>query len=279
MLRFPCAAFLWVFAWSLASTPAELAQAPSFDVVSIRPVQPYPPYPGFFIEGDRFRGNHATAAMVIAAAHGDIHRSQIIGGPPWIDTDRYNIEARADRRLPPKADDGLPQPVVALLGKVLVDRFQFRAHLETREMDVLVLTRAEPEIRFNEHLRPSRRDCTSVTRPDWRSPDLTSADPIAARFFDCYERGSYTTLIVRGRPMDRLAERLRGELRRMVINETDIDGNVDIDVEYGPFEPDVLTRQAAMITALREQLGLSLESQTRPLPVVVIERIERPSPD
>jgi hypothetical protein len=86
MLRFLCVAFLWVFAWSLAPIPAlELAQAPSFDVVSIRPIQPYPPYPGFFIEGDRFRGNHATAAMLIAAAYGGMDRSQVIGGPRWID--------------------------------------------------------------------------------------------------------------------------------------------------------------------------------------------------
>jgi uncharacterized protein (TIGR03435 family) len=263
-------ALLCLTAGTLPVVAQRSEQPASFEVVSIKPIQPYPPYPNFFIEINKLRGNHVTARMVIAQAYG-VDRRQVVGGPAWIDSDRFNIDARAADVLPPKTGIGLPEPIATMVRGVLADRFQLRARRETREMVVLVLTHARPD-RRTDGIRPARVDCRATQD---RLARATDDDAKKAIFADCFER-SGLEMNIRGRPIASLADRLTGLLDRLVIDDTGIAGNVDLHFEW-PFFRDRQESNAAALVAMEEQLGLKLESRKAPVPVVVIERIQRPS--
>jgi uncharacterized protein (TIGR03435 family) len=266
MSRFLTATLLSLIAVdSVLTTAQESNQAASFEVASIKPIQPGLPYPNFFIENNRFRGNHVTIAMVVAAAYG-VHRSQLVGGPSWIDSDRFNIEALAESPLPPRSASGaLADPVAVMVRNLLADRVQIRVRYETREMQVLALTRVPGDQKFNEHIRPAKDDCASP-------------EAMTLLLEECFELPGATRMTVRGRPIERLVARLSGKLRRIVIDETGLSEKLDIDLQW-EFARNPAQMDAAMLIALEEQLGLKLESRRVPMPAVIIEHIERPSPN
>lgn len=247
---------------------------PAFEVVSIKPIQPALAYPNFFVEGDKLRGNHVTAATAVAFAY-DINRRQIIGGPAWIDSDRYNIEARAGFRLPLKTDSGhLQEPVAGMLRVLLADRFALRVRLETREMPVYALVWARPNFKPSEkRLRPAKVDCTDFEARRYEAKTDAERKIVIG---DCFERTG-GEMHVRGPPMARLAYQLGRHLRRHVIDETGLPGlfDVDLDWDVAPRGPE----QVAILVALEEQLGMKLVERRADLPVIVIEHLERPTPN
>ncbi len=210
--------------------------------------------------------------MAVAAAYG-VDRRQVVGGPAWVDSEHYNIDARAANVLPPRTGAGLPEPVATMVRGLLTDRFQLRARRETREMSVLVLMHARPD-RTTAGIRPATLDCT---RMQSRLFEAADEDAKKALFADCFERTGLE-LNVRGRPIASLVDRLAGLLDRTVIDDTGIAGNVDLHFEW-PFHADRQERNAAALVAMEEQVGLKLVTRRAPVPVVVIERIQRPSPN
>ena len=256
------------------ASPAASQKAATFEVVSIKPIQPSPPYPNFFVEGDKLRGNHVTARTVIAFAY-NVNRRQIIGGPDWIHSLHYNIDARAGHVLPPKDASGrLQETVAVMLRTLLADRFALRVRRETREMPVHALVRARPGFTPSErHLRPAKVSCEDF---EARRAEPATEDDRLKLFMDCFERTG-GEMHVRGRSMERLAYQLSRHLGRDVINETGLSGLFDVDLNWdivrgAPEEP-------AILVALEDQLGMKLVPRAAPMPVVVIERIERPTPN
>ena len=265
----------WLAAWQVKpAPPAASAKAASFEVVSIKPIQPALAYPNFFVEGDKLRGNHVTAITAIAFAY-DINRRQIIGGPAWTDSERYNIDARAPFRLPLKTDSGrLQEPVAAMLRALLADRFALRVRRDTRQMSVSALVISRPNFKPREkHLRPAKIDCADS---EARRASAVTDDEKFAVLRDCFERTG-GELNVRGRPMERLAYQLGRHLNRHVIDETGLSGLFDVDLDWD-IKPGV-PEQPSILIALEEQLGMKLEERTALLPVLVIESIQRPKPN
>jgi uncharacterized protein (TIGR03435 family) len=84
---------------------------------------------------------------------------------------------------------------------------------------------------------------------------------------------------MRGRPIQTFVEYLSRPAYAggAVVDDTGITGTVDIDFTWALDFKDLLSSQANLMTALQEQLGLKLENRRLLLPVLVIERIERPS--
>jgi uncharacterized protein (TIGR03435 family) len=202
---------------------------------------------------------------------------QITGGPDWMNTDRFDIEAR----LAP--DTAGPQNMAAALRAMLADRFQMVATRETREMPVLVLVRAREDGQLGPQMKPSPTDCAAAEKGGTPGPLQADGRPA------CGGRGGLGRITAGGLRMTQLAQQLSQFMGRIVIDKTGLDGFYQFDLSWAPtpeqmppgmppgaappFDPNA----PILPTALQEQLGLKLESGRGPVEVIVIERLEPPS--
>jgi uncharacterized protein (TIGR03435 family) len=263
------------------------AQVPdAFEVVSIKP-RTGDRVPGGSSTSDRFVRADTTLRDLIRYAY-DVQEFQIEGGPGWIGSSRFDVNARA--AAVPAGPDGMR----ALVRRLLVDRFRLRARMEPREMPRYDLVVARRDGRLGEKLRPSLFDCESM-----RASGAASADDLARcdlRFRPKMAQGSggrpsiiSMTLMLQGVRIARLASLLQNEVQRVIVDKTGIEGTFDVDLEFAPAgrfrpagppaPPSSSSDGPPLETALQEQLGLKLESVRGPVPVVVIEGAEVPTPD
>ena len=148
-----------------------------------------------------------------------------------------------------------------MLREVLVTRFQLRTHVESREQTVFVMTAVRPDKRLGPGLK-LRTDC--------------GTDPCTSS-----GTGWPEGLAIRGTTLAQLADGMLSNLQRQVVrDETGIDGAFDVTISWRPesANPDPNDPRPSFFTAMQEQ-GLKLEPQRRPVDVLVIDRLERPSPD
>src|SRR5215510_4844795 len=126
------------------------ATKPSFEVVSIKPSPPGNFIRGGGPRGDRFTLSGASLRMLLQFAyqHSNVGflggQLQVIGGPNWMDSDRYDIQAKADC-----SGGAIPREQMQLmLQSMLEDRFQLKAHMETREQPIYNLVVAKDGLKL-----------------------------------------------------------------------------------------------------------------------------------
>lgn len=202
----------------------------------------------------------------------------ITGGPAWINSERYSINAKADGDPSPEAMQG------PMLQALLEDRFRLKIRREARSESVYTLIVGKGGAR----LQPAKEGCTPI--------DKTKA-PIPIRPGEKLLCGnSKSGLVVKGSnlmldshrlSLDEFSKSLASILGRPVVNRTGITGEFDFDLEFLPDEslaglhfhlspadgPDA----PSIFTAVQEQLGLKLESTQGAGEILVIDHIERPS--
>jgi len=240
--------------------PAQEA-APRFEVASVKPSRPGAVGGGFDATPGRFSVENLPLSEVIFYAY-DTDRFRTVG-LEWIQRERFDITATG-------AVTGMIKP---MLRQLLRDRFAVRAHLETRTLPVYVLTVARADGVLGPNLRRVQMDCSRrEPLPDGMMPCSTRNQP----------RG---TLIARGAswPNPPLHREMAAAMDRLVIDRTGLSGQFDITLEWGdpvaqPSAPPT-TGRPSFVTALREQLGLRIEPAMEPVQVLVIDNIQRPSPD
>jgi uncharacterized protein (TIGR03435 family) len=187
---------------------------------------------------------------------------QISGGPDWITTDRWTIEAKADRR-------GTSDELHDALARLLEERFHLKIRREKREMACYIL---------------------SVDKKGAKMPVHDPADllhePIGGRI----ENGE---LHITGQnaTMNYFAFFLSRGLDRNVVDQTNLTEHYDMDYHYVPDLPagrggdgpplvngqPISADGPNIFTALRDQLGLQLEKGKGPVDFLVIEHVEKPS--
>ncbi|HEY6347107.1 MAG TPA: M56 family metallopeptidase [Bryobacteraceae bacterium] len=271
------------------------AGTPKFEVVSIKRCQEPPPVPGAMYppRGNSSPGNlrtncfplhDATGRGLIRGAYASDPFTPIIGGPSWIHSAFYEINAKAEGNPSVATMRG------SMMQVLLEEHFHLKIHHETTEGPVYFLSvaRGGPKLRpFKEGscipypsapplppLQPGQQYCTTVVGL------LTN------------ERGHAEA---QGATLDEFSKILRPVLDRPVINRTGITGKFDIHIEYstegakfaaiivmpndGPPPSPVSdpTGVPSIFTAMQEQLGLRLESAKGPVDRFVIDHIERPS--
>lgn len=201
-----------------------------------------------------------------------IRRYQLIGGPDWIDSDRYNIQAKA-------AGDATRDEMMLMLQSLLADRFKLKVHREMRELPIYVLTVAKGGIKA-----PRSPDGGCVTF-DPRNPPRPAAGQ-ATRPFCGNNLIRTNTWDATAIDMAGAAGALVGVLGRSVVDRTGITGKFDIHVQWTPDQAsagvDGATASNAdaappLFTVLEDQLGLKVESSRGPVDVLVIDHVERPS--
>jgi uncharacterized protein (TIGR03435 family) len=191
---------------------------------------------------------------------------RIIDSPEWVRRERFDISAR-----PP---EGVPGDSMLMLQGLLAERFKLRAHRETREQPVYSLVMARSDGRFGPRMQRSTTDCSSQT------PTAGGAgDSACAGLMGVGPAGG--TIVSKGQPLARMINALSMAVNQSVVDRTGLEGRFDVELRWSA---DVNTAPAngdtpSIFTALQEQLGLKLESARGPVEVLVIDSVERPTPD
>lgn len=183
-----------------------------------------------------------------------------VTGPGWIDSERYDIVAKA---AAPVKDDGLRK----MLQTLLAERFKLACHRETRELPVYVLTVAKGGLKMKPSEGPGESSFQPVKGPNRLAVSLGHTS--VAQFADLLSSGP-----LQGQP---------------VLDETGLDGTYDFTIDVGRYldlsqghegdgvksPMDRSTIENAVIMALREQLGLKVESKKHPIDMMVVDRAEK----
>jgi uncharacterized protein (TIGR03435 family) len=261
-----------MIAYGQTETPRARSQ---FEVASIKPnagladkayVQPLP---------GRLLMQNFTPRTLILLAYG-IENYQIFGGPSWIASDHYDIQAKAE------GNASIQQMEGPMLQALLEDRFKLTLHGEMKQVPVYELS----TVNGKGKLKPSEEgSCVpyDVDAPPPAAPARGQPWPTFCGYPRTGIDGHRRTLDGKGMSIADLARSLaRSELRRPVIDKTGLTGMFDLHLEWTTDSPNGLTDPdstdtLSILTALREQLGLRLDAARGPVEVLVIDRMEKPS--
>lgn len=244
------------------------ASLPEFEVASVRPSGPNQreinglyTYPG-----GRVVCNGCTLQYLIMEAF-DVRLFQISGGPSWINAAtgaRYDIEA-----IPPATSQSIhSNPAMAknppngeqrqMLQSLLIDRFQFKYHRETKKGSVYLLTRGNKALKLQ-----APRDKNAYS---WAGSIGGGAPDVDGL------RGTNIS-------MPQLAIRISGWLERPVLDRTGLQESYDFEYRTGIDDNDsTADRVSSIVTSLKE-LGLDLKPAKGPVETIAVDHIERPSPN
>jgi bla regulator protein blaR1 len=272
---------------SLRAQAAADAQPITFEVASVKPDNSLGATRGAgFQPGGRFLARNMPLRALIAIAWGEprpLANFQIVGGPDWIDADRFDVEAKREGTFPEtQVEAGFSTIGELMLRALLVERFQLKVHRETQQLPIFALTTARADRRPGPQLRASSgEDCTnnapaiadSTALPRCGLFQFVAGTPANLR----HARGRFMTI-------DQLAKNLESLAGRAVLNRSALTGTFSFDLEFTPGSPgatstDPTTDGTTLFTALQEQLGLKMESTRGAVDVIVIDRAEHPSPD
>src|SRR5215475_12790417 len=104
-----------------------------------------------------------TLIRVVYASGPSLTPDQVVGGPPWINTDRFDIVAKAEGDLMFDVEGRRPARVIAMLKTLIEDRFKVKVHTESRRMPAFVLTLAHRDSRLGPQLQESKVECPRYT--------------------------------------------------------------------------------------------------------------------
>jgi uncharacterized protein (TIGR03435 family) len=228
---------------------------PSFEAASIRPVEASGRPIDLRFLPNRFVATTVTASQLIEQAYG-LQAREISGGPDWVRVDRFDVTATTGSEV---SGDQMK----LMLQSLLADRFQLQLDRETRTATVYRLTSVNPR-NLNPPAKPEGRSLVSTVRED-RTGVLS------------YHYDGYNVT------MGALASTLAQHVRAPVSDETKLAGQYDFrinwtyDEPFGGLQPD--PNIPTIFTALERDLGLKLVADKGTVPVHVIRRISRPSPN
>jgi uncharacterized protein (TIGR03435 family) len=258
------------------------APRPEFEVASVKPntagnnmVMIRPP------AGGRFTATNARLKMLIGIAY-NVKNFEISGGPGWITSDGYDVEAKAS-----DTNIGLDQ-MRPLLQTLLEDRFKLMVHREKKDMPVyaLMVAKGGPKL-------PAAKEggCT-VFGPNTPPPPPPAPGQLPPILCGGFLRAP--NLLQAGKvTITQLVNVLSDVLGRPVIDKTEFTGTFDVKLDFTPegttfgaegfgpppggLAPGFDTSGPSIFTALQEQLGLRLESQKGPGEILVIDHAEKAS--
>jgi uncharacterized protein (TIGR03435 family) len=283
----PAALVAGLLSLETASAQSVTPSAPpavTFEVASIKVQQPTIPTrslqgalassPYATFRGTRFKAANATAAWLIREAHGRDYRlrEQVVGGPEWLDEDRFEIDALALDVKPAPIDAPMPDAVLERLRSLLQTRFKLGVRREMREGPVYALVRARRDGRLGAGIKVSQEDCSELVKE-------RDGERVPRR--ECFSQYSADGIRRIGTPMERFVQSLERRVGRVLINETGLSGPVDL---FFPTSTGMaftalnrVSVDSELFTALEDVMGLKLENRRAPIPVLVVEHIERPT--
>ena len=260
----------------------------SFDVASVKqdtgafkpPNFPLDPGDAYATTGGRFSADFPLTVYISFAYKLSLtpeqRQAMIAHLPKWVAEDRFDIQAKAAEGNPTKDQMRL------MMQALLAERFKLAVHFETQDSPVLALVLVKPG-KLGPKLRPHADGPPCDTAP---SPDVFP--PKCYVMMLTMNSGRMPRGGSRDTTMALIADALpsMGRLARPVVDRTGLSGRFDFMLQWSPEtnsippapnEPAADTQGPSFQEALREQLGLKLESARAPLQILVIDRVDRPS--
>jgi uncharacterized protein (TIGR03435 family) len=267
---------VWATAIAALSATSLLAQSYAFEAASVKPARPDNP-PGQGVSrapGGRFTAVNAPLRFLILYAY-QLQGHQLVGAPDWIANERFDIVAKMEGDPPPIVTAG-PDPMRLATQALLAERFGLIARRETRELDIYALTMARPGGAPGRGLKPSPEDCAAMAARARAAVPPPSADGTPP--FICGTSFGAGRVRFAGYPLSLFASGLSQSVGRVVVDRTGLIGNWAFELKYA-VEPSPDSDAPSLFTAIQEELGLKLEATTGPVDVLVVDRVERPTPD
>jgi uncharacterized protein (TIGR03435 family) len=228
--------------------------APKFEVATIKPSPPDWHSSGFKNEGRRIWCENETVDSIIAFAYG-IHPKQIVGGPAWFGMDYYTADGFADVVGEPNY-----RQMQGMYRALLASRFNLAFHHETRELSAFVIRIGKGDPKLAKSLGDPK-GLPDTTFTEWNSQAITF-------------RGTNAT-------MADVTWNMGMALDKPVVDQTGLNGRFDFVLRWAPdtAQPGDPNAPPSVFTAMQEQLGLKLEATKAPVDVLVIDHVDRPSPN
>jgi uncharacterized protein (TIGR03435 family) len=254
---------------ALLSASAIDAQAvrAEFDVSSVKPNKTNCCFSGGANNGQAGAKDSTLKALISLAYK--VQEFQIVGGPGWIGSDRFDVEGRTEDK---SAD---PDRLRLMLRSLLEDRFKLKHHMEIRQVPIyaLVVAKGGPKIKL----------ATDQTSPDVNGPSKPGAGPNhgAIKFGPGSMMGNAANFSL-------LVRFLSQRLDRPVVDRTGLSGRYDFLLQWTPEVGEAKvdpggnplpvgdTTGPSIFSAIQEQLGLRFESTKGPVEVLVIDSVEMP---
>ncbi len=210
---------------------------------------------GRFRPGVRFEADGFTMLDLIARAYGISDRDRIVGGPAWLDSDKFDILAEVPAGVPETA-------IRPMLQALLADRFKLAVHHGREPLPVYALVAGKSQ-RLKEFVGDGASEC----RSNWVWAD------------------SVMTLACANMTVDQFAENLynaaNGDFDHSLLDKTGLTGKYDFNLHWTPLaqmglrDADGAIRGPSALDAIEKQLGLKVEMREEPVPVLVVDHVNR----
>ncbi len=246
--------------WSLIGLASSTATAQSqYEVATIKPSAPGTAR-HIQIRGTRFATEGTTVEDLLQFAYG-VHTAQIVGGPNWIKTDRFDISADPEMERRPASSE-----LKAMTARLLTDRFHLVLANEEAVLPVLALVRTKAKLQ----LKPAASDSTSILSGGLVPPgSLFVHNGTVGNFIAYVQRYAST------------------EIDRPIVDQTGISGRYEFELHFSPeagrdrepAEDASPTIAPNIFTAINDQLGLRLQPTRAEVKVLRIITISVPTPN
>ena len=265
LLRSPaflcCAAFATpVFSQPAAAPGPKLV--PKVGVATIRPSDPNSTNRLYTVRGSHFVAQNQTVANLIEIAY-SLQHTQVLGGPSWMQTERFDLEAAPDQEGKYSYMDWN-----LMLQQILADRFHLQSHHETHELPAFTLTLAKGGARLTS---------TTATPDSKPSIDVKGREIISLVATDA-DTAEFVKI---------LREAIVG---RPVLDQTGLAGHYDFTLRFAP-DRTIMSATATsgssesappnlppdLFTAMQQQLGLKLVPTKAPADILIIDHVEQPA--
>ena len=261
--------------------------SPRFEVVSVKENQSVGR--AGIVSGPNQPGKYSFINMPLAAiitTAFNVKDFDLVGLPGWTRTTRYDVIGTYPEGANPQAQH------LQMIQNVLADRFQLMTHRELIERTVYKLVLARADRRLGPMLVPSSVDCVQwrvENKPQSGAAGKSLVSPSGLR--DACTMSAQRNWMSGGtQPISLLALLLQSQFSARVVDQTGLTGNFDIDLAWvedqdiGAALPGRPANASAplsgdLFTAVEEQLGLKLEPSKERVDVLVIDSVERPTPD
>jgi len=254
--------------------PPPLPVSATFEVVSVKKSTD----PAAQLGARQMGGGRLSAVLtvraLVALAYGypdTLRPAQLVGGPSWLDTDKFEINATFDGPVA-IAPNSPPVRLLAMERALLADRFKLQVHQETRQLPVFDLVRSRAD-RLGPRLVKSDGSCLPL--PSTPAP-VTDFAPYCG-----VKRSVPGAMAAKGIPLSRFALLISflPDVQRIVRDRTGLTDTYDVEIEFARDAATNTQGAPPITTALKEQLGLELKPATGPVSVIVIDHVELPTPD
>jgi uncharacterized protein (TIGR03435 family) len=215
--------------------------------------------PGARQSQGRFARASTTLQQLVQYAY-DVQPLQVTGGPAWVSTSRFQVDARTERTT-------TPEQMRAMVRQMLAERFALKVHTDVRERPIYRMVMANRDGKLGRSIyRVDEGECGgSNPQPcdlsAWSGGLMSSGMGLQQLALALFNRSQTTGI------------------DRPVIDHTGLAGMFGFTLMFSPFNTAHVSDHPSIFTALRDQLGLKLEPARGPVELVMIDSVEQPTPN